>query len=48
MSKEVTCIPATKTIMGTEPSQILNVAAYCRVSSQSDEQYGSLEVQKSY
>ncbi len=48
MSKEVICIPATKTIMGTEPSQILNVAAYCRVSSQSNEQYVSLEVQKSY
>ncbi|SJZ52868.1 recombinase family protein [Anaerorhabdus furcosa] len=48
MSKEVTFIPATKTIIGTELSQILNVAAYCRVSSQSDEQYGSLEVQKSY
>ena len=48
MSKEVIYILATKTIMGKEPEKILNVAAYCRVSSQSDEQYGSLEVQKSY
>ena len=48
MKKDVICIPATKNIMGKEPEIILNVAAYCRVSSQSDEQYGSLEVQRIY
>ena len=45
----VRIIPAKQQIMGvTSPKNKLNVAAYCRVSSETDEQQNSYQVQIEY
>lgn len=45
MEREIHYIESTKTPLGKDPFTKMRVAAYCRVSSQSDEQHGSLETQ---
>lgn len=48
MEREIHYIESTKTPLGKELFDKIRVAAYCRVSSQNDEQYGSLETQVTY
>lgn len=48
MEREIHYIEPTKTLLEKDPFAKKRVAAYCRVSSQSDEQYGSLKTQITY
>lgn len=48
MNKSITVIPARKRVGNTVNKEVkpkLRVAAYCRVSTDSDEQAGSYEIQ---
>lgn len=51
MAKKVTCIPATAMLFGTAAAQAIikrRVAAYARVSTDSEEQFTSFEAQNQY
>ena len=47
-AKEVNMIPATRNFLEKDRKAILNVGAYCRVSTDTEEQQGSYNSQVNY